>query len=184
MESVEKNTARLIVTFKCPKSCSYCINHQVDVVSNAIEISDVEALAAFPIVCITGGEPLIKARAVINIARILKDITPDIKIYMYTAAYNFAYAEDLIRVIDGITFTLHRGTTAKDIHNLERWQEIIGPRCDVLSCNLNIDGGILTSLPIIPAFWKRIQIKRWYTGNEAYICENEQLFVLREEEGD
>lgn len=78
-----KDTVRLITTFKCNFSCSYCCNEQYEFNSlfQYVSLSDVD-FDQYRSVCVTGGEPFMNREFLYH--EVLPAIPQDKNVYIYT----------------------------------------------------------------------------------------------------
>lgn len=113
-----KKTARVIVTFKCNRSCPGCCNTDLPPYRT---IHRPEDLLNYEEIVITGGEPLLIDICVYQLLRDLKEAEYNGRIYMYTAMWGALHSYAVIlNDLDGITFTLHAECTDMDIYALNR----------------------------------------------------------------
>lgn len=169
-----KNTARLIITMDCNRGCISCCNKTDPSVKSAEHIKDLAILKDYPYICITGGEPMLNPTRTLDIIKQLKQQNKDVIIYLYTAKH-IAYLYVIIKYIDGIHYTLHYPCKFNDVTILARFQEMIRlNRCK--SYRLYIDNRVNINFLIQPDLWHRIEIKPWM--KECSLPNNEMLFIL------
>lgn len=99
-------SARLIVTYKCKHDCSGCCNKQLNK-SEIPEINSIEELKDYDEIIITGGEPFLfpdKLKELIS--EIKKNGNQKIIIYT-TPEYTIEDFYEVLKLIDGITITIH-----------------------------------------------------------------------------
>lgn len=112
-----KKTARLIVTYHCKRKCPGCCNQQEQTVSR---VSDIKELLKYQEVIITGGEPMLLASEVIYFIEELREVGFQGKIFMYTSWWNGKeISKSVLKLLNGITFTLHNEANDKDIMELK-----------------------------------------------------------------
>lgn len=117
--SKPKTTARLIVTYRCNRSCLGCCNNHDNRVR---EITDINELIEYDEIVITGGEPMVIpeeiSKFIINVA----GAGYRGSIFLYTAylRINSDLHKDIVDMVDGITYTLHAESLDGDIKNLKR----------------------------------------------------------------
>lgn len=174
-----KDTVRLIITRNCNRDCPDCCNKQTSVIDAAEHISDLASLQDYKVICITGGEPLLKTQRTIKIIQQLRKFNPRVTIFVYTAAYkNTKYNKYLITWVSGIHYTLHYPLAVGDMLHFYKFQTRITeyPR---KSFRLYVDSRIDTPVMIKPYVWHRVEIKAWQ--KECPLPENEKLFIYEGE---
>ena len=150
--------------------------------NRAAEIKDLSELAGFREILITGGEPLLNPRRTLGIIEKIKCLSPDSKIYVYTAWFDEKLA-DIIEEVDGIHYTLHAHSSKRDIADFQRFQDIL-PLKSKKSFRLYINPSIKHSILIKTGLWHRIEIKPWLTEEELLrkqpdgLPMGEKLYVL------
>jgi hypothetical protein len=177
----EVRTARLIVTKRCERSCSYCCNEHPNVKETMRTLQDVRDLRGFDEVLVTGGEPSLVPSKTINILEILRKHVPDAKLYLYSARYAAVIAGAVRRnLVDGVTYTLHDDATGEDVGRFLNMQRVAGwGGGDGRTFRLNLGSGIQRKVPITPSAWERIKIKHWKAPGECRVPEG-TLFCLEE----
>lgn len=181
--------ARLIVTLKCQKSCAGCCNNYNRIMSQCCTIGDkdIEWLAdRYSEIVITGGEPFLFPELVYDLLVRLRKVRQNLKVYLYTATYNYVKGRELLFLLDGLQFSLHGGPgfSSKDIENLVMWQKASSnfPEC---SFRLYVDAAITQAVPIAPRAWNRIRIEPWKTEQQLLaetpngLPPGEDLFLLK-----
>lgn len=108
-----KRTARVIVTFDCNRKCLGCCN------SNLPEYKTIhsdEELMKYQEIVITGGEPMLIPGKVLEFINRLWDKGYRGKLYLYTSFWNDkGISKEILKELDGFTFTLHAECTDADI---------------------------------------------------------------------
>lgn len=97
---------RLLVTERCSRNCPNCCNKNWDLSELPVE----EDFSQYDMIMITGGEPMLDVKTLIDLIIKIKYET-DAPIYVYTAMVNDTKAT--LRVLDwadGMTVTLHDQT--------------------------------------------------------------------------
>ncbi len=171
--------ARVILTFDCERSCSYCCNNYSSIIDKAIPITleeSAEALKDYRVVAITGGEPLLDPQGILDFAKMLRRSNPDRMIYLYTAKFDITPIW-FLNIIDGIHFTLHESTTAKEVEDFEVIQRAL-QEYPGRSYRLFVHPGIEHFIPIRPRTWSRIESKPWINENDCKLPEDETLFKI------
>jgi organic radical activating enzyme len=167
--------ARLITTLRCNRSCQGCCNSYNRIMTAATRIRDVEALVRYPVVCVTGGEPLLEPDRTNQVIAQLKAQNPAVVVYLYTSLFTWRlYA--LSAAVDGVQFSLHFET---DPAQLRRDQQAFNDVQELIareqlqgltrSWRLNIDSRIGDAIPVVPRLWSRVRIMPWLS--EAKLME-------------
>ncbi len=169
-----KDTARLIITMNCNRSCPDCCNKTDPSIKLAEHIKDLSALKYYEYVCITGGEPLLCPDKTLQIIKQLKYLNPDVIIYLYTAL-RYKDIEQMLPWIDGIHYTLHYPESIGDLVFFYWFQAVIS-NWKNKSFRLCIDNRVRTNIAIHPNVWHRVEIKPWM--KECSLPNNEKLFIL------
>lgn len=184
--------ARLITTLRCNRRCAGCCNSYGKVMSAATYIRDVDALAGYPVVCITGGEPLLQPNRTAEVITQLRAQNRAVVLYLYTSLFTWRLY-DLSVAVDGVQFSLHHevepGQLRRDQQAFNDVQELIASqqlKGVARSWRLNIDSRIGEAIPVVPNLWSRVRIMSWFS--EAEILEaqpnglpaGETLFVLED----
>ena len=179
--------ARLIITFDCPRKCTYCCNSYNRVMAQAERIEDLGALAGLQEVMITGGEPLLYPAKTEAIMWEIRERIPNIKIYLYTALYREAM-RDILPLVDGVQYSIHEQATSADFYGLFRFQELIaGYWRTGRSFRLYVDAKAgLQPQCIRRELWDRVEVKSWLTEDEIMaqnkhdgLPEGERLLMYR-----
>ena len=173
-------TARVIITAKCQRSCSYCVNTYKGVLSSAKRIASIESVAGFEEVVITGGEPMLDvAHTKWNINK-LRRFIPKPKIFLYSALYKPELVREVLPLIDGLHFTLHSEANQKDLEDFGRLQrDLIEYNTSNKSVRAYISPDIQHPVTIMPYLWRRLEIKPWIKEGDCCLPSNETLFILR-----
>ena len=100
-----KKTARVIVTYNCPRHCPNCCNEHI---GNVPEVK-FEDLLKYEELVITGGEPMLIAPRVVEMIHRLQAQEYKGKVWLYTSSIKTARWADreVLKLVDGITYTLH-----------------------------------------------------------------------------
>lgn len=115
-----KKTARVIITYKCNRQCHGCCNSQPQEIR---EISNIERLAGYEEVVLTGGEPMLNPKELMGFIKKLKKQNKNQRIYLYTACMELDEHMKLLNMLDGVTVTLHAEATDEDIRGLKYMSE-------------------------------------------------------------
>ena len=160
MSRVSRRKARLILTFDCPRRCPNCANTQIQDLDAVPRIDSIEALDDYDEVILTGGEPMLDAGATVSFAQGLKERKQDRIVYAYAALWS-PFIRGLLRVVDGLHYTIHTPTTSADIEGLvsvEREVAVARRRRPELSCRLYVQADVSVPVPITPSLWTRVEI--------------------------
>lgn len=171
-----KNTARVLVTAKCNKDCSYCCNKKPGVLESAKVVQDLKFLAEYHNLCISGGEPMLYPGMVMNLIREADDLGLDI--YLYTAQYT-RHMHDMLIYLSGMTYTVHAAAGKKEIRDFLNMQKLLETGSSVAWANwkLLIDARIRDQIrqDIKEDLWNEIEIvSEW--KDDCKIPENEDFF--------
>lgn len=95
---------RLLLFDECHRSCVGCCNKDWD-----LELLPIcYDYTPYDEILLTGGEPLLYPIIVEELVRYLRKVSPNAKIYLYTAYIeNTDMVMNIINIIDGICITLH-----------------------------------------------------------------------------
>lgn len=116
-----KTTARVIVTYKCNRSCPGCCNGHGN---NVRKIENIQELLEYKEIVITGGEPMLIKEKLLHFLLQLRNMEFKGKIYMYTAFWNPGiYSNEVLQALDGITFTIHAEADETDTIMWKRLSE-------------------------------------------------------------
>lgn len=108
-----KKTARVIVTYDCPRHCENCCNEHI---GNVPEVK-FEELLKYEELVITGGEPMLLSPRVVEMIHRLRAKGYTGKIWLYTSQIKTARWADraVLNEVDGITYTLHHKPSQADL---------------------------------------------------------------------
>lgn len=108
-----KKTARVIVTLNCNRRCPGCCNINLP---GHRKVSTDEELMGYQEIVITGGEPMLIPGKLLEFINRMWDKGYRGKIYLYTSFWNEkGISKEILKELDGFTFTLHAECTDKDI---------------------------------------------------------------------
>ncbi len=168
-----KTTARVIVTYKCNRSCPGCCNTHENSVR---KIEDINELLKYDEIVITGGEPMLIKEKLFHFLLQLRNMEYNGKIYMYTAFWNHGiYSHEILDTLDGITFTIHAEATKQDIVSFKQLSNIIGFKPH-LNSRLFIDSRLFThpeALQRRVSMWDENRKLEW--KDECKPAEHEEL---------
>lgn len=180
-----KTTARLIITLDCNRKCHYCCNTP-EMLASATKISDLSELQHYPEILITGGEPMLNPTRTLAIVQHLNQLGQIYwnkhkklrKIYLYTAlALERGYLYSMLMYgVDGIHYTLHYNSSAKDVALGIDNIEILSKEFPNKPFRLYMDSEVEHQVTIIPQRWSRIQSFKFI--EDCPLPENEKLFLL------
>lgn len=168
--------ARLLLWKDCNRKCPGCCNTYQSLMDQMKPIR-LEGLKDFDVICLTGGEPMLYPNRLISIIKRLKIINPTAKIYLYTALYKPSI-ESIIPLIDGLQFSIHYPASSKDVLEFVAMQYLLVNKNG--SYRSFIDNRVLSSIPILPAVWTRLEIKPWIKEGDCPLPKDEQLFLLEQ----
>ncbi len=173
MKTEPIRTARFITTLDCPNKCSYCCNTP-EMINSAIKIKDLSALKDYDIVCITGGEPMLRWYDVISMSIQLKQQNHNVKIYLYTALSNHLHRTILKGGIDGVHFTLHIGQDTNDFYKTQQIAKEFPVSKSFRARIMSQTQHVLINTKV----WSRLEIKPWI--EHCPLPEHETLFIWDE----
>ena len=158
--------ARILITRKCTRKCSYCCNNYTKIMQHGMPLTRFENLSGYKEYCLTGGEPLLEHTLTETLAKRIKENFPCTKTWLYTSLYEPALCILLRKgFIDGVHYTIHQKTTEEDILNFGVFQSCL-QYFPGASFRLYIHKDSVANINIIPSLWNRIEIKKWSTEKE------------------
>lgn len=187
-----KKTARVIVTYDCPRHCENCCNEHIGKVPEV----KFEDLLKYEELVITGGEPMLLAPRVVEMIHRLQAQEYKGKIWLYTSSIKTARWADreVLKEVDGITYTLHHRPSQNDLRDVRKLNKFIlekiypwkGKRSD----RLLIDNRCYTEevLSIIGLYetgeehWESVRPLKW-RDDECPLPEGEELVFYDLENG-
>lgn len=111
---------RLLLTENCHRNCIGCCNKDWDIKNLPICTSYKD----YDEILITGGEPTLKKRLLIDTIHNIRYENPKAKIFVYTTNI-LSLCDEYIHWVDGITLTLH---TKQDADMLELFERVNNTR--------------------------------------------------------
>lgn len=115
-----RKTARVIVTYRCDRNCPGCCNMQPQDIK---EISSPKELKEYEEIVITGVEPFLDPGTLKQFIKDLRRQNRNAKIFLYTDCLNADEHDNVIRLLDGMTVTIHAECTDDDIRDLKYMSE-------------------------------------------------------------
>jgi len=183
-------TARVIITRECRRQCEYCCDNPANpVVQQAKRITSLQEIAGYDQYVLTGGEPMLnwaQTRRIITKARMIS--IGKLSVILYTAWWpEAAEGNDAIEVlkgIEGFTYTLHHPFTQGDALALQRvsvaLQRVRVPSTRlVVHPTIDIVGRFGTSL-WNTGLWDEIRTMQIKPADDCPIGANEELFIYEE----
>ena len=174
--------ARLLITKACQRSCSYCCNEQEGALDTMQDIT-VAGLQGYDQVLITGGEPMLYPQRIKALVKALRLQNPKVTIYLYSAYYRAAHTPQIMDMVDGIHFTLHEGTSTREISEFIQFQTCIQMfrlrGMHHKSYRLYIVPSVELLIPIRPALWSRIE--SFPFKEQCPLPQGEELFLLKDD---
>lgn len=167
-------TARVLITTKCNKSCSYCCNEQEGALDSMEVVYNLDFMRDFEAIAITGGEPMLYPERVKQVCEKVKIINPNAKIYLYSAQFTPKMWE-IVTLVDGIHYSLHEGAGEKEIIDFNSFQTLVAFNKEK-SFRLYINNRCNPPITIFPNAWKRVEVKPFMEN--CPLPENEKLFSL------
>ena len=96
-------TLRLVLFEECNRRCEGCCNKDWDL--GNLEVC--RSYKEYNEIVLTGGEPMLMPEFVKHVVKKIRQENSEAKIYMYTAKVDTKEIYDVLKIIDGITVTLH-----------------------------------------------------------------------------
>ena len=154
--------ARLILTFDCPRHCPNCANDQIAAIAAIPRVATIRELDIYDEIILTGGEPMLDPEATLGFVLDLKTRRMARTVYLYTALWSPAI-HDLLRIVDGIHYTIHAPTLPGDDFGLASMHVAISEarHHGDLSCRLCVDADVREPVTIYPYIWDRVEIARF-----------------------
>lgn len=115
-----KKTARILITTKCNRNCPGCANEKF-IKSDEMHIMEhLTEIVKYNEIIITGGEPMLQPNKVANMIWDIRYISKA-PIFMYSSTVDLKVARhnSILRLLDGLTYTVHYESTMKDIMMLQ-----------------------------------------------------------------
>ncbi|WP_312432736.1 4Fe-4S cluster-binding domain-containing protein [Lacrimispora sp.] len=176
-----KDTARVIVTYDCPRSCPNCCNEHIGNVP-AVNFED---LLKYKELVITGGEPMMIGARVVEMIHRIRQSGYAGKIWLYTAELNVQRWADkmVLQEVDGITYTFHYEYSQRDITLLKRLtghiKELnktggLNSRSFRLLIDRRLEKEIDWKDIKIPGVWDEVRLLKW-KDDECPLPDNEEL---------
>lgn len=138
-------------------------------------IDSVDSLVGFDELSITGGEPMLVPDLVRSVALRFRELNPTSKIYLYTALWTPSLGS-IIRLVDGVQFTLHYPLMRIDLDGFSNFQSMAFNHPNK-SFRCYIDPAIEARVPVWPKVWTRLEVKPWM--KECPLPVGESLFLLK-----
>lgn len=175
---MSKDTARVIVTYKCNRACPGCCNGNKH---EAREINSTLELKGYDTIILTGGEPMLNPDVCTQLIEVLRNQGWQGKVILYTASYDGSEAaQRLIKACNGITYTLHNELSQKDREEFEALTEFIGYFDSEFTTRVNVDSRLFADARIprnsISHYWDDIVSKEWV--NDCPVPDNEELLYF------
>jgi len=176
-----KDTARIILTLECPRSCGYCVNRQPGILDQAttfVRMSEMVAeLVSYRAACLTGGEPmLVMPRQTIMFAKAIKAAYPWMRVYAYVSSYQaLPDMRELVGVTDGVNYTLHASMTNAEAVRFHNFQ-VLATR-ENGSHRLVIHPSADRKLVLETERWREVKFGPWPRSGECRLPDNEDLFI-------
>lgn len=176
--SKSKTTARLIVTYRCNRSCPGCCNEHGNSVR---EIEDIQELLKYDEIILTGGEPMLLGFKLGQFISTIREEGYKGKIYIYTAFFDekSILHRNIIKNSDGITYTIHAESNDVDIKALKSLSEMPALQWEDFSSRLIIDSRVYDRYDfsnINFSHWDVIRKLKW--KDECKPAEHEELLYF------
>ena len=109
-----KKKLRLLLFKACNRRCPGCCNQYWDL--DNLEVCT--SFKGYDEILLTGGEPMLKPDLVEIVIKMIRLENPKAKIYMYTAKIDTVHIHYILKLIDGLTLTLHNQKDVKPFMDL------------------------------------------------------------------
>jgi organic radical activating enzyme len=166
---------RLIFTENCNRKCPGCCNKNYNFDDHPTW--DINQARKSPMIMITGGEPMLYARQVKALIRKIQAQKYNGHIILYTALvlpYEGRAAQEVLKMIDGMTLTLHEQRDIFAFKTFNSLLELNGPYDK--SLRLNVFEGV--TLPDYPLpLWQIKKDRVWV--DDCPLPNDEVIRVLR-----
>lgn len=152
---------RLLLWERCNKSCPGCCNKQFNL--NDLPIIQNKEFCSYDEIELTGGEPMLYPIKVLKQIEIIKKNGFTGKIYMYSAKVDTQQIINVLKIINGLTITLH-DEYPRDIKKFLMFDKKLtssGINLSKKSFRLNIFKKVTINLNNINSFWKIKSEIKW-----------------------
>jgi organic radical activating enzyme len=164
-----EDKARLLITMKCNRQCAGCCNTYYNIMSDARHIDSLTDLPdELGSIMITGGEPMLFPQKTQRIAEELRNRYPLSRLYLYSATYD-DNLENIIPLLDGFHYTIHKEANNNDLILLDKLQELLQRHQEDWrdkSFRLYVDDKVNLSVRIVSDVWTQANISKWLTEEE------------------
>jgi len=144
--------------------------------SEAKILKSLDDLKGYKEIMITGGEPMLRVDFLTSTLTQLRSNNPNVILYVYTALYN-PRIDDVMKLSDGVHYTIHENATIHDLCGFEAFQ-VYAVKNPGKSYRVGIHPDIEAFIPIIPKVWSEVRIKKFKDQSECIIPVTEQLYIL------
>lgn len=129
---------RLLLFKECGRNCFGCCNKTWDL--DALPVADkYDDFVGWDEILLTGGEPLLKPEVVVHVANYIR-MTSAAKVFVYTAKTDYKPFVQVMRLVDGMTVTLHEQS---DVEKFALLNEILDyEELEGKSLRLNVFKGV------------------------------------------
>ena len=177
-----KKTARVIVTYDCPRACQSCCNKHIGDVPQV----KFEDLLSYEEVVITGGEPMLLAPRVVEMIHRLRANGFTGKIWLYSSSVKVSRWADkaVLKEVDGVTYTVHFKPSVNDLRDARKLSDFIFENLDnrthKRSDRLLIDSrccpeALFSIIGVgFADHWSKVESLQW-REDECPLPENEEL---------
>ncbi len=183
--------ARVIITEDCSRNCPEYCNRYPKIKQNVKPIT-LPLLRRYPTIILSGGEPMLNIPRTLSIIRNLRMQNLSVLLYIYTAHIPIDIWT-VLEEVNGITVTLHKNSTKKEIEDFHSFQEYLSrAKCvnPLLIKRLVIITGIQERIIVDPKVWHFIKIKPMMSEKELIdmsptkngVPKNEDLFILKDKD--
>lgn len=123
-----KKTARVIVTYDCPRDCQNCCNEHIGDVPQ-VRFGD---LLKYEEIVITGGEPMLLAPRVVEMIHRLRVNGFTGNIWLYSSCVKVSRWADkaVLKEVDGVTYTVHFKPSVNNLRDARKLSDFIHDNMD------------------------------------------------------
>ena len=187
MDQPAAGKARVILTLACGRRCDGCRNNG-PVFEGRREIADISEVLGYPMIMLTGGEPMLYPAQTLDVARRVRRES-GATLYLYSSLFRRADEDvwaDLLPLLDGLQFTLHAEADAQDVADMAAMSAFVASaRKPGQSLRLSIDHRLYADhdfSKIDLSGWDSVRRLVWLT--DCPLPAGEDLLLLRARPGE
>jgi len=121
-----KKTARILITTRCNRNCPGCANDLFLASGNMLTMERISEVYKYNEIILTGGEPMLRPELVIATIKEIR-LYSKAPIFMYSSTIDTNNPDviQVLKMINGLTYTVHYEYSAKDEKMLIELSNII-----------------------------------------------------------